>query len=240
MLAYASPGIPAPLRARGCWRARSSSASSSPSPRRAPTWPAPAPGPPGTASSGSSTGRRSGAPSPTWPTRACAWPARTGTSPKHQGLTWFVVPCHAHGLTIRPIKQINEVAEFCEDFFDNVVVPDADRLCEVNEGWTVTQTMFVFERGAGRPEDGNPLEAPVRWRPTWCGWPGGPDASMTRSSGRSWPEPTRSTSWARRWAPASPRWAVLGRLDPGRRRLRQAVPGHVQPDAGPPGGRDRR
>ncbi len=80
--------------------------------------------------------------------------------PKHRGLTWFRVPCDDPGLTIRPIKQINEVAEFCEEFFDNVVVPDADRLCEINDGWSVTQTMFVFERGVGRPGDGTPLEGP--------------------------------------------------------------------------------
>jgi len=80
--------------------------------------------------------------------------------PKHQGLTWFLVPCDAPGLTIRPIQQINEVAEFCEEFFDDVVVPDSDRLCDVNAGWALTRTMFVFERGAGRPEDESPLEGP--------------------------------------------------------------------------------
>jgi alkylation response protein AidB-like acyl-CoA dehydrogenase len=80
--------------------------------------------------------------------------------PKHKGLTWFLVPCDAPGVTIRPIKQLNEAAEFCEEFFDDVVVPDADRLCEVNEGWGVTQTMFVFERGAGRPGDGEAFEGP--------------------------------------------------------------------------------
>lgn len=80
--------------------------------------------------------------------------------PKHQGLTWFLVPCDTPGLTIRPIRQINEVAEFCEEFFEDVVVPDANRLCEVNAGWLVTHTMFVLERGAGRPEDGTPLEGP--------------------------------------------------------------------------------
>jgi alkylation response protein AidB-like acyl-CoA dehydrogenase len=71
--------------------------------------------------------------------------------PKHRGLTWFVVPCHAPGVTIRPIRQINENAEFCEDFFDDVIVPDADRIGDVNGGWAVTQTMLVLERGAGRP-----------------------------------------------------------------------------------------
>lgn len=85
--------------------------------------------------------------------------------PKHQGLTWFLVPCDAPGVTIRPIKQVNEVAEFCEDFFDNVVVPDTDRLCEVNEGWAVTRTMFVFERGAGRPGEGATLEGPGAMAP---------------------------------------------------------------------------
>jgi len=71
--------------------------------------------------------------------------------PKHRGLTWFVVPCHAPGVTIRPILQINETSEFCEDFFDDVMVPDADRIGDVNGGWAVTQTLLVFERGAGRP-----------------------------------------------------------------------------------------
>jgi len=80
--------------------------------------------------------------------------------PKHRGLTWFLVSCHAPGVTIRPIKQVNEIAEFCEEFFDDVVVPDTDRICEINEGWTVTQTMFVMERGAGRPEDAGTLDGP--------------------------------------------------------------------------------
>jgi alkylation response protein AidB-like acyl-CoA dehydrogenase len=80
--------------------------------------------------------------------------------PKHRGLTWFAVPCDAPGLTIRPIRQVNEAAEFCEDFFDDVVVPDADRIGELNEGWAVAQTMLVFERGAGRPDDGIPIAGP--------------------------------------------------------------------------------
>ena len=71
--------------------------------------------------------------------------------PKHRGLTWFAVPSNAAGLTIRPIRQINETSEFCEDFFDDVVVPDGNRIGDIDQGWTVTQTMLVFERGGGRP-----------------------------------------------------------------------------------------
>jgi len=81
-------------------------------------------------------------------------------APKHRGLTWFVVPCTSPGLTIRPIKQIGETSEFCEEFLDDVVIPGADVIGGVNEGWTVTQTMLVFERGAGRPDGGAAVSGP--------------------------------------------------------------------------------
>jgi alkylation response protein AidB-like acyl-CoA dehydrogenase len=80
--------------------------------------------------------------------------------PKHSGLTWFAVPCDSPGLTIRPIRQINDTSEFCEDFFDDVAVPDENRVGDVNQGWTVTQTMLVLERGGGRSGDGRGFTGP--------------------------------------------------------------------------------
>jgi alkylation response protein AidB-like acyl-CoA dehydrogenase len=75
--------------------------------------------------------------------------ARTnGSVPKHRGLTWFAVPTKAPGLTLRPIRQINGGADFCEEFFDDVIVPDTERIGDVDAGWTVARTMLVFERGA--------------------------------------------------------------------------------------------
>ncbi|ODU06855.1 MAG: acyl-CoA dehydrogenase [Pseudonocardia sp. SCN 72-86] len=71
--------------------------------------------------------------------------------PKHKGLTWFGVPVDAPGLTVRPIRQIGGSSEFCEEFLDGVEVPDAERIGEVDKGWSVTSTLLVFERGAGRP-----------------------------------------------------------------------------------------
>ena len=79
--------------------------------------------------------------------------------PKHRGLTWFAVPCQSEGVTTRPIKQINETSEFCEEFFEDVAVPDAHRLCEVNQGWAMAQTMLMLERGAGHTEDRWPVRA---------------------------------------------------------------------------------
>lgn len=71
--------------------------------------------------------------------------------PKHRGLTWFGLPCDADGLIVRPIRQISGSSEFCEEFLDGVVVPDAERIGEVDRGWSVMATLLVFERGAGRP-----------------------------------------------------------------------------------------
>ncbi|MEU7811122.1 acyl-CoA dehydrogenase family protein [Pseudonocardia sp. NPDC049154] len=71
--------------------------------------------------------------------------------PKHKGLTWFGVPTDAPGLTVRPIRQIGGSSEFCEEFLDGVAVPDAERIGDVDRGWSVTSTLLVFERGAGRP-----------------------------------------------------------------------------------------
>jgi alkylation response protein AidB-like acyl-CoA dehydrogenase len=69
--------------------------------------------------------------------------------PKHRGLTWFTVPTRAPGVTVRPIRQINGSTGFCEAFLDDVVVSDQDIIGEVNAGWSVAQTMLVYERGAG-------------------------------------------------------------------------------------------
>ncbi|MDG2112965.1 MAG: acyl-CoA dehydrogenase family protein [Actinomycetota bacterium] len=90
--------------------------------------------------------------------------ARTDWSvPKHRGLTWFAVPCDAEGVTINQIEQINGDAEFCEEFLDEVEVTDAHVIGEVNHGWTVTQTMLVYERGAG--EMGTKSREPRRLAP---------------------------------------------------------------------------
>ncbi|HEX5585883.1 MAG TPA: acyl-CoA dehydrogenase family protein [Acidimicrobiia bacterium] len=68
--------------------------------------------------------------------------------PKHRGLTWFYVPCDARGVTVQPIKEISGGQDFCQEFFDDVELADVDVIGDVNDGWTVTQTMLVYERGA--------------------------------------------------------------------------------------------
>ena len=77
--------------------------------------------------------------------------------PKHRGLTFFWIPLDQPGIDIRPIHQVTGGAEFNEVFLSDAVVPDANRLGDVNEGWRVLQTALGFERlimGAATPPEG--------------------------------------------------------------------------------------
>ncbi|RSM55806.1 acyl-CoA dehydrogenase [Actinoplanes sp. ATCC 53533] len=65
---------------------------------------------------------------------------------KHAGITVFLVPMDAPGVSVRPIRQLTGGASFNEVYLDDVVVPDADRLGPVGEGWRVTLTVLAAER----------------------------------------------------------------------------------------------
>ncbi|MDQ2727134.1 MAG: acyl-CoA dehydrogenase family protein [Actinomycetota bacterium] len=75
--------------------------------------------------------------------------ARTDVSvPKHAGITAFGVDLSAPGATVRPLIQMNGDSHFNEVFLDEVVIPDADRIGAVGEGWRVAITCLSFERGS--------------------------------------------------------------------------------------------
>ena len=68
-------------------------------------------------------------------------------SARHQGLTYFLFPLDADGVTVRPIAQLDGEAGFAEVFFEDVFVPDADVLGGVGEGWSVAMSTAGNERG---------------------------------------------------------------------------------------------
>ena len=75
-------------------------------------------------------------------------------APKHKGLTMFFVHMRSAGITVRPIRQLSGTSHFNEVFFDDVFVPDAQRLGLVNDGWKVALTTLSNERmtlGASTP-----------------------------------------------------------------------------------------
>jgi alkylation response protein AidB-like acyl-CoA dehydrogenase len=66
--------------------------------------------------------------------------------PKHKGLTMFVVPMDAPGVTVRGLRQISGEAEFNEVFFDDVRLESDAVVGGVDDGWRTALTTLMFER----------------------------------------------------------------------------------------------
>lgn len=88
--------------------------------------------------------------------------ARTDkTVKKQEGISFFILDLKTPGVTIRPITNIAGHDEFCQVFFDNVRIPAANLVGEVNRGWGVAKSLLGFERlnnGSPRRVQG-PLKA---------------------------------------------------------------------------------
>jgi alkylation response protein AidB-like acyl-CoA dehydrogenase len=67
-------------------------------------------------------------------------------APKHKGISTFVVPMDAPGITIRPLVNMAGQAGFNEVFFDNVRIPKDYLVGELNRGWYHVAVALDFER----------------------------------------------------------------------------------------------
>ncbi len=79
--------------------------------------------------------------------------------PKHRGLTMFIVPMDAAGVTVRGLRQISGEAEFNEVFLDEVVLAEDAVVGGVGNGWGTALTVLMFERltiGFGLENYGSP------------------------------------------------------------------------------------
>jgi alkylation response protein AidB-like acyl-CoA dehydrogenase len=68
--------------------------------------------------------------------------------PKHEGLSYLLVPMRQPGVEVRPIRQITGTSEFCEVFFDGARTGAEHVVGGVNGGWRVAMGTLAFERGA--------------------------------------------------------------------------------------------
>ena len=68
--------------------------------------------------------------------------------PKHRGLTMFVLPMDAEGVSVRPLRQISGDAHFNEVFMDDVHLEPGSEVGPVDGGWGVAMTTLMFERVA--------------------------------------------------------------------------------------------
>jgi alkylation response protein AidB-like acyl-CoA dehydrogenase len=74
--------------------------------------------------------------------------ARTGKDAKlpHAGISMFIVPMNAPGITIRPATTMYD-GSFANIFYDDVRIPRENLIGEVNGGWKVLTGALAFERG---------------------------------------------------------------------------------------------
>ena len=86
---------------------------------------------------------------------------------RHRGLTYFLFPLDATGVTVRPIAQLDGEAGFAELFFDDVFVPDADVLGRPGDGWRVAMSTAGNERGLSLRSPGRFCAAADRLVSLW-------------------------------------------------------------------------
>jgi alkylation response protein AidB-like acyl-CoA dehydrogenase len=68
--------------------------------------------------------------------------------PKHKGLTMFIVPLKAEGVTVQPVHTFQDERTNIT-FYDNVHIPDSWRLGEVDGGVRTMSLALELEHGGG-------------------------------------------------------------------------------------------
>lgn len=101
---------------------------------------------------------------------------------KHAGLTYFLFPLDADGVTVRPIAQLDGEPGFAEVFFDDVFVPDADVLGAPGDGWRVAMSTAGNERGLSLRSPGRFTAAADRLLTLYDDTPEGPDRDAATTS----------------------------------------------------------
>jgi len=78
----------------------------------------------------------------------CILLTRTGdaSTPNHQAMTAFFVDVDTPGITVRPLHTMHGVDEFCEVYFDNVVVDASRMLGRPGDGWQLAMDLLPYER----------------------------------------------------------------------------------------------
>lgn len=69
------------------------------------------------------------------------------TVAKHKGISVLVIDMDTPGVEVRPLKQIGGSSEFAEVFFTDALVPAANLVGDLNDGWRITMGSLAHERG---------------------------------------------------------------------------------------------
>lgn len=83
-------------------------------------------------------------------------------SERHAGLSYFMVPLDADGVTVRGFGRLDGDEGFAEVFLDDVFVPETGVIGEVGQGWKVAMSTTGSERGLTLRSPGRFLAAADR------------------------------------------------------------------------------
>ncbi len=67
-------------------------------------------------------------------------------APKHKGISYFICPMDADGLSMSPIVDMTTAHSFNQVFFDNVRIPASLRVGEEGDGWRLAKVTLSNER----------------------------------------------------------------------------------------------
>ncbi|MDA0978276.1 MAG: acyl-CoA dehydrogenase family protein [Proteobacteria bacterium] len=67
-------------------------------------------------------------------------------APKHNGISFLLLPMDQAGVTVKPISLISGSSPFCETFLDDAIAEKRDLVGKLNEGWTVGKRLLQHER----------------------------------------------------------------------------------------------
>ena len=67
-------------------------------------------------------------------------------APPHKGISLIIVDMKSHGLDVKPIINMAGLHSFNQVIFDDVRVPKANLVGELNDGWRAGMTVLNFER----------------------------------------------------------------------------------------------
>ena len=78
----------------------------------------------------------------------CILLARTGDAdtPNHEAISAFFVDLDTPGISVRPLRTMHDVDEFCEVYFDDVEVDAGRMLGKPGDGWQLAMDLLPYER----------------------------------------------------------------------------------------------
>jgi len=85
--------------------------------------------------------------------------------PKHDGISFVMLPMDQPGVETRPIRLIAGASPFCETFFNDAIAQKTDLLGKLNDGWNVVKRLLQHERQSqtgGRNPLGGARPVPIQ------------------------------------------------------------------------------